>query len=191
MSKAGRKLARKKSKRMLSVAGQKDVVKLPYGPCFMNVEWREEGESRSLVSVVVTRLLLDGRILASLVLVDRTCLGIKNAYKPEIYTVDQLSDRLVILDDVHRMEQVESAEALSVIHHAVAYAKNLGFDPHGDFRSEIFEPRPAPLLDTPHANDAKPYYFSGPDDNVEYILRQLDERLGRDNYEYMLEMGGL
>ncbi|MBN2527746.1 MAG: hypothetical protein JXR76_15250 [Deltaproteobacteria bacterium] len=62
MSKAGRKLARKKSKRMLSATGQKDVVKLPFGPCFMNVEWRDGGESRSLVSAVVTRAQLDERV---------------------------------------------------------------------------------------------------------------------------------
>ena len=175
---------------MLSAAGKMDIVKLPYGPCFMNVEWREEGESRSLVSAVVTRPLLDGRYLTSLVLVDRTCLGIKNAYKPEIYTADQLSERLAVLDDVHKMEQVQPAEALSVVHHAVAYAKKLGFNPHQHFRPEVFEPAPTPLLETPHANDSKPFYFSGPDDDVDYILRQLDEQLGRDNYDYMLEIGG-
>lgn len=148
--------ARKKTKRMLSAAGEKNA---------------------------------DSPFLTSLVLVDRTCLGIKSACKPEIYSAEQLRNRLAILDDVHRMKQVQPDEALFVIHHAVAYAKNLGFDPHRNFRSEIFEPRPAPLLDTPHANDAKPFYLSVPND-VDYILHQLDEQVRRDNYDYTLGLEG-
>src|SRR5688572_2141527 len=54
---------------------------LPFGPAFMSVSWQTADEERGgLVSVVITRAMPDGRYLPAIVLVDRTCLGVKNAF---------------------------------------------------------------------------------------------------------------
>ncbi|MBI2893404.1 MAG: hypothetical protein HYY06_07615 [Deltaproteobacteria bacterium] len=52
----------------------------PFGPCALSHGWDDEDGVPNLVSAVVTRRLPDGRLLPSLVLVDRTCLGVKDGF---------------------------------------------------------------------------------------------------------------
>ncbi|MCP4604138.1 MAG: hypothetical protein GY847_27060 [Proteobacteria bacterium] len=191
MGRASRKLARNKAKRLTSsVYGNRgEVAKLPYGPCFLSEQWRETHDRPGLVSVLLTRVLPDGRYLAGVAIVDRTCLGIKNAFKTKPLSatgLDQYSERM---SSANRMEQVDTLEALSVVHHAIEYARKLGFPPHPDYPEEIFGPRPEVLLDTPHASDPKPLYVSGPNDDVDKVMRTLEEKVGRDNYEFLFEAG--
>ncbi len=188
MSRASRKLARNKTKRLTSsIYGRRgEVTKLPFGPCFMSEQWRESHDHPGLVSILLTRVLPDGRFLSGIAMVDRTCLGIKNAFKTKPLSSAGLEQYLERMSSANRMERVEPLETLSVVHHAIEYGRKLGFEPHPDFPTEIFGPRPEALLDTAHASDPKPLYVSGPDDDVDEILRKLDETVGRGNYHFVL-----
>ncbi|NQT00574.1 MAG: hypothetical protein HQ580_00980 [Planctomycetes bacterium] len=33
--------------------------------------------------------------------------------------------------------------------------------------------------------DGQPYYVAGPNDNVEYIMRQLESKAGEENFKYL------
>ena len=68
--------------------------------------------------------------------------------------------------------------------HALDLAHSLGFGAHEDFEIALLEPRPETLLHTPLATPPKPIYISGPDDDVELILRRLEERVGPGNYQF-------
>ena len=191
MSKSSRKLARNRAKRLISsVYGNRDkVTKLPYGPCFLSEQWRETHDHPGLVSVVLTRRLPGGSFLAGVAIVDRTCLGVKNAFRAKPLSYASLKKYLEWMSSANTMEQVEPLEALSVVHHAIEYARKLGFAPHPDYPAEIFNPRPEVLLDTPHSADPKPFYISGPNDDVDKVMRTLDEKVGRDNFEFLFEAG--
>ncbi|MDD5306573.1 MAG: hypothetical protein PHU25_04555 [Deltaproteobacteria bacterium] len=190
MTKAGRKMARSKAKKMAS--GQADVSALPFGPAYLSAGWNDEDADVELVSVIVTRRLPDGRFLVGLALVDRTCLGVKDAYDLPPLGRDGLRDAVERVGLPHDgMEEVEPLVALSVVHHALAYARKLGFEPHPDFPAAIFGPRPEALVDTPHANDEKPLYVAGPHDDSAAVTRKLDAAVGNGNYDFIVPLGGI
>src|SRR6185503_16116049 len=53
---------------------------LPHGPTFISAGWEEsDGPLPGLVTVVITRVIAKGLLFPVVALVDRTCLGVKNA----------------------------------------------------------------------------------------------------------------
>lgn len=153
----------------------------PFGPAFMSAGWREADETNPvLVSVLVSRALPDGTFVATMCLVDRTCLGIKNAYSTEPLSRVALDDMARGLQEAHveGVDEVEALEAQSVIFHALDYAASLGFSPHRDFVPELVGPRPDTLLETPLARPTKPTFVPGPDDDVARIVRVLTAKVG-------------
>jgi hypothetical protein len=189
-----KKLEKKKQKRLAiqrdaraqnAVPTQKALERLaassPFGPAFMSAEWKDtDDKNPALVSVIVSRALPDDTFVASMCLVDRTCLGIKNAYTTAPITRVALEDMAKRLHDAHPhgIDDVSALEAQSVIFHALDYAATLGFTPHRDFIPELVGPRPETLLDTPLARPARPVFVPGPDDDVERIVRVLTSKVG-------------
>ncbi len=150
---------------------------LPFGPAFMSATWRDgDLEEPSLVSVVITRVTEDGQLLAAILLVDRTCLGVKDAFAAPPMTRGELDVQLERLERIHGapMEEVQVLEALSVVYHAIDFAASFAFDPHRDFPASIVGPRPEELLETPLAHPSEPVYLSGPNDDAEAIRAQLE-----------------
>jgi len=69
---------------------------------------------------------------------------------------------------------------------AVAYARELGFEPHADFT------RAAQHLGTPTSacpirfgRDGKPFYVGGPYDDSRAILQTLETTVGKGNYSFL------
>jgi hypothetical protein len=119
-------------------------------------------------------------------LVDRTCLGIKDAYFDGPLEDDELDEFLERIGEVHGgMDECETVVAQSVTYHAIDYARKLGFAPHRDFPEKLFGPRPETLMATPWAAEERPLYVSGPHDDVDRILAVLDASVGVGNYDFV------
>src|SRR5947209_8662525 len=101
MDRRQRKLQEKKKKRELAKKKQRAVAarrpdpmlrllsaaaRAPFGPCAVSAGWDDETDV-ALVTVVVTRRLPDGDLVPAVALVDRTCLGVKDAF-----TTDKLDE---------------------------------------------------------------------------------------------------
>src|SRR5690242_17520819 len=72
---------------------EREAVAAPFGPAFMSAGWKDGDEANpTLISVLLSRALGDGTFVASMLLVDRTCLGIKNAYTTPPLSRVQLED---------------------------------------------------------------------------------------------------
>jgi hypothetical protein len=154
-----------------------------FGPVWISDALFEDDASPALITVVVTRRLAGGLLLPEVVLVDRTCLGIKNAFVMPPTTEFELGARVAEMSE--RSDSLRPCEPLlaqSVVFHALDYAASLGFGPQADFEPALFEPRPAVLLDTPLAKPERPNYISGPDDDVPRILRQLAAASGPEGH---------
>ncbi|APR83211.1 Hypothetical protein A7982_08560 [Minicystis rosea] len=169
---------------------------LPHGPSFVSADFTmTRMDPPRLVSVVVTRKVPGGMLLPALALVDRTCLGVKNAFVAELVSEYEFGGFVLEVGRAHEggLVPCELAVAQSIVWNAVDYAASLGFDPHPDFPEVLFGPRPAPLLDTPLAHPSKPFWVRGPDDDVEEILATLDESVGEGNYDVAMitGMGGV
>jgi len=152
--------------------------------CFVSAGWSEL-EMPALVQLLVTRPLPNGDVAAATVLVDRTCLGVKDAHvfgSVDLRVVDELVEGLA---EVHGgMEECEPLFAQSVVFHALDYARSLGFSPHEDFVEELFGPRPEILVDTPWSKPSCPIYITGPRDDSRRILTRLTLAVGVDGFEY-------
>lgn len=146
----------------------------PQGPVWISHGWDEIGDEPELVSVVFTRKLTGPYVLPMLLLVDRTCLGVKEAMVARPMTGPELDRFLRDLAEAHGgLVPVDLLVAQSVVFHALDYAARLGFSPAADFEPELLGPRPPRLLDTAWANAEKPLFLPGPDDDVEAILATL------------------
>lgn len=160
----------------------------PFGPCWIAQSYDDAQELPSVVQVVVTRRIRGDLLLPACVLVDRTCLGIKNGFPMEMGTSIEVAQDLEAMG--HEMgDPLRPCEVLlaqSVVFHALDYAHSLGFAPHRDAPMVMFGPRPEVLLDTPHARPARPFYVEGLEKNARSILARLDNAVGPGNYDVVL-----
>ncbi|HXK19674.1 MAG TPA: hypothetical protein VNG33_17810 [Polyangiaceae bacterium] len=155
-------------------------ARAPFGPCFVSAGW-DNLQVASLVTLVVTRALDSGHLLPHIVLVDRTCLGIKNAMTEPPTPEDELEELVETVGTAHGgMEDCEPLFAQSIIYHALDYAKKLGFSPHRDFHEALVGPRPEALIATPWHNLDRPLYVRGPDDDYFRNIARLRQAVGDD-----------
>jgi yecA family protein len=95
-------------------------------------------------------------------------------------------------------ERLHPACAKKLIEGAIAYAEDLGFAPHRDYRKarKVLSGIDAALCPTDftYGRDGKPCYVAGPDDSeerVERVLAILESRCGPDGFGYVYpEEGG-
>ena len=188
-----KKQARQREARFQGAGLLRTAQGAPFGPAWVSASL-DEPESEdlpALVTVVVTRRVR-GQLLAEMMVVDRTCLGIKNAMLTQLMAEPELLDWVEEMSSgVDPLRECEPLEAQSVVFHALDFARSLGFGPHEDFEIALLQPRPETLLATPLSNPPAPIYASGPDDDVEAILARLEERVGSGNYQFVSGLGEL
>jgi hypothetical protein len=157
----------------------------PFGPCAISNRWDAEGDEPELVSLVVTRRLPDGDLVPLILLVDRTCLGVKDAFVAEKLDESDLDQLLEQIGEPHGgMSRCELLVAQSVVFHAIDYARRLGFEPHRSFPEALVEPRPAELMATPWHARERPLYVAGPHDDLLRILEQIHAKVG-ENFDFV------
>ncbi len=83
--------------------------------------------------MLIARAIPDGRIVSGIFLVDTYCLGVKNAFMMVQSPIDfeNILDKHFSGDD---LKPATPACARKLIDDAIAYARDLGFEPHRDFR---------------------------------------------------------
>lgn len=186
-----REAARRKHAPAPAVAASRAAIlrraaELPHGPAYVSADFTmTRMDPPRFVSVVVTRKGPGGVLLPALALVDRTCLGVKNAFVAEPMSQYDFGSFVLEVGRAHEggMVPCEVAVAQSIVWNAVDYAASLGFDPHPDFAEVLFGPRPSPLVETPLGKPARPFWVRGPDDDVEEILATLEEAVGEGNFD--------
>ncbi len=158
------------------------VADAPAGDAWASVEWREAAPA--LVTVVVTRVLPDGALVAAVALVDRTSVGIKNGQLRGPLRPREVDAFIAQLGRINPrgMEKVSERTARSILHHAIAYGRTLGFEPHPDFPLAMLGSGDD-LEETPLAHPTKPIYVAEPDDDSPAILARLTTAVGEGNFE--------
>jgi len=188
---------RKKSKKKSSpkpwavdwrVPAIRSVAHYPIHECLINAEWRES----RMASIVLSRRRPDGRLAAAAFAVDLGCLGVKSAMGNGALTAVDYQRGIVERGGIEYIP-CDPAFAVKLIQGAVAYAKNLGFNPDPDFNyaKELFgDIDPAPCTETIEYGDGgKPLYVAGPYDDVDKIMNHLERRLGRDHFHFLIPIG--
>jgi hypothetical protein len=147
--------------------------------------------------VLFTRRLPGNQVAASLFLVDVFCLGVKNAMfvcLDEAVYERQIKANIINNPAQGGLHPAEPACIRALVEGAVAYAADLGFSPHRDYRDagKLFGRVDAASCSSrfEYGNDGKPFYVRGPRESISRareIVEQLHRRCGADRYHYVIE----
>src|SRR5690606_33860432 len=97
---------------------------------FLDKDWRDLG----IANIIVIRVRGDGSADFSAFLVDLLCLGVKDAFSDFDIMEAELRDHLDLRLPPEGREFIHPACAKKLIEGAIAYAQDLGFAPHRDYR---------------------------------------------------------
>jgi len=159
----------------------------PICHCYMSEKFEEE----KFGVVFIGRRQNDGLYVVGVYMVDIGCLGVKNTFAranlPEREYEEDFLGR--ILRD-YEMVKADPTRAQLVVYGAVDYAKELGFKPQRDFvlaRHVLDAREDLPSDDSLEFGcDGKPFYVAGPHDNVDKIMQQLQSRLPKDGFHFIV-----
>jgi hypothetical protein len=141
---------------------------------------------------IVARRLPDGQIAAGVFLVDVYCLGIKDAVlvvKPEYEFDNGIKTNFAIKD----LKPVAPAYARKLIEDSITYARDLGFEPHPDYRDAsvvLGDIDPAACTEQfTFGHEGMPFYMSGSHHSqlkARQIIEHLTKRFGPDGFHYLV-----
>lgn len=163
----------------------------PIEGCWIMPGWEEGG----MAVIVVARRQPNGNIVYGTYLVDYYCLGLKDTFFNADIPAGHF--RREILPEImqgNEPQEISPALAHEIIYGAIEYAEQYGFRPHRDYRRSQY------ILDPPDVHprtgaiqfgfEGQPLFISGPYDNIDAVLRQLDRTAGEGNYNFMVGVGG-
>jgi len=155
--------------------------------CLINPSWKDGG----LATILISRQQPDNNLAFGLFLVDIYYLGLKNTFCNADFAVSRYKADL--LDKIYSEEkpvQCQIPLAHHIIYGGITFAEQFGFEPHKDFNLSQYTLDSAadiePCEGVEFGKDGKPFFISGPDDNVERIMRQLESKVGDENFKYLL-----
>ncbi|MGW2940028.1 hypothetical protein ACWDA7_52300, partial [Streptomyces sp. NPDC001156] len=153
----------------------------------------EEATGAGFAQLLVARRERASRVTVTGVLVDVYCLGVKDVIEPHTMGAGSL--------EAHRRSYYSAFEepslpigieqAQAIVYGAVAYARELGFEPAPGFTQAaavLGEPAGA-LPQIGFGNQGMPFYLSGPRDDARTVLATLERTRGAGNYQYILASG--
>lgn len=142
---------------------------------------------------VISRQLSAGMVAMACFLIDSFCLGVKDAFGRTLGR-SEYDEMCETMAKCVEMEDHAPADVRKVVEGAVEYARNLGFEPHAEYRRvcSIFgdiDPRESDE-EFEYGSEGMPLFIRGPDDSPErcrQILSTLDGVCGPGGYQYDIE----
>jgi hypothetical protein len=164
----------------------------PLYECLLTKEWQKEG---AITQILVARRLRRGQIALGCFLVDLGCLGVKSAFGRLFNTRQEyrrLRNKVTAGQD---MVKADINLAAKIIREAIAYARELDFEPDPDYGDamRVLGDADPDACDVPiplGGKDGKPLFIAGPYDNVDRIMAKLTRKLGPDGFYYLVPISG-
>ncbi len=159
--------------------------KYPLRYVLVNEDWEE----RAFATVMVIRAMGASHYIFGVYLIDLQCLGVKQASYGAGLTRKQIDVMVMHYPGV--MDDFCIGCAQRLVNQAVAYAQNLGFDPHPDFEvaRHVLGEKDEDCKERVFkfgGPDGKPLFMAGPEDDPQAIIDKLTARLGKDGFSYIL-----
>ncbi len=171
-----------------------DALDWPVLGCWVNEEWEDP---KFINQVVVARQDPDsGEVAAASYLVDRACLGVKNAMYDAFPNSEVFADNMLsIMEAAQVLVKIDFKRAAAIVKAGLEFAEELGFKPHKDYKvasillkdAEVEELKDEIPVGGP---DGKPYFIAGPYDNVDKIMQKLLNKLGPGGFYYLAPVDG-
>jgi len=163
----------------------------PILECWISADWQGD---MGLVQIVVARQQPDGDICFATYLVDKLCLGVKDTFANAGFSSSRY-EREVLKKASRLTKMVKCPVELAhqMVYGSIDFAARFGFKPQEDFALSQYLLTPRGELDEPYqltfGRNGKPFFVSGPYDNVDRILKQLEKTAGPGNFDYMMMIG--
>lgn len=158
---------------------------LPLGDCYINQNWQDSG----MASIIVTRKHITGFLTFALFQVDLYCLGVKNAvwrFNEPPGELENIKARQAESLPDDPFIRAEYALVHNIIYGAEAYADDLGFRPHKDYKLAQFvleeDDDRIELMEIEFGLQGRPAVFIGKEKHPSNILATLDKSVGPGNY---------
>lgn len=170
-----------------------EAQKWPVMECWLSKNWKDTTVITQIA--VARRSPLTGEIRAGIYLVDLACLGVKNARVANFFSSTEFNERL--LDGMKKSQPLIPADinlAAAIVKAGLDYAATLGFQPHKDYRLAsilLQDADPGAVKEEIPVGgpDGKPFFISGPYDNIQAIIAKLTRKVGIGNFDYMAQIG--
>lgn len=149
------------------------------------------------MQTMVVREQPSGKLLMGIFLVDTYCLGIKSASYHVNLEEEKVTEMLEIMGENEESPLISCDYVLlhNLIYGALAYAEEIGFFPDPDFGVARYmleeDTDEIELMDLEFGKDGQPFFVAGPYDNVNRILVTLERKVGKGNFSYLLNIGGI
>lgn len=148
-----------------------------------------------LGSVVVARFRGNGEVEVGVFLVDVHCLGVKSAFYTRVSLLEYESRMLDQILPTENRKSIDPPSARKLVEGAVAYAEDLGFAPHPDYKRacRVFGGIKAAdsTASFTYGSNGKPLYVQGPHESPQTcvrIIKQLRTRCGDGNFHYIVHL---
>jgi hypothetical protein len=196
-----RRAAKRKEKKHIQVREQSAglperlsaAVKFPVLHCWIS----DSVQTNGMGAVVLSRELPGGQVAVASFLVDRFCLGVKDAFGQILGRATYNTRYREKLRGQMSAREVAPADARRLVEDAVAYARSIGIAPHPDYaiaRLLFGDIDPAQSTATfQFGKDGKPLFMPGPHDTPDrcrQIMAILTNTCGPDGFHYLLPMAG-
>lgn len=150
-------------------------------------------EDQGMGWVHFSRVSPSDQVAVAVFLVDRYCLGVKNAIAQVLSRWDYDNRFVREGPSLRDYRQVDPADARKLVEQAVAYARDLGLPPHADyFKAAPLFGSVDPTQSTAvfeFGKDGKPLFINGPHDTPDRcrrILNLLEKHCGPGGYHTVL-----
>jgi hypothetical protein len=161
----------------------------PILECRISEQWK--GGS-GLVQILLARQQPNGKICCGSYLIDQYCLGLKDTFAKTNVSPDRYRELRETMDSRQKMTRCPIELAHQMIYAAIDYAALFGFKPQSDWAQSQYLLQPRGELEESYqltfGKDGKPFFISGPYDNVEQIVKQLDKTAGPGNYDVVINL---
>ena len=160
---------------------------LPIAECWISPDWKDAG----LCTIVVARKHTTGNVTFGVYLMDIFCLGLKNTYGVFNRTQFDYEEVIGQMFEQHGGKTpISYALAHNIVYGGIAYAEDLGLKTEKDWATSQFileeDTEDIELIDVEFGKDGKPFFMSGPHDNVGKIKSRLDASVGAGNYGFTI-----
>jgi hypothetical protein len=145
--------------------------------------------------VCLSRQLPNSLVAYAVFLVDRYCLGVKNAIAGVRGRFTYDSEIVSKMRSDFTSKELHPAAVRKLVESAVQYARSLGLQPHPDYHKAklIFGDIDAGQCteEFEFGKDGKPFFVAGPRDNPErcrQILKALDQSCGQGGFDFLIPL---
>jgi len=181
-------MAKKKSKNKspLTISPEKYILtkarSLPIAECLINEEWKEVGSA----NIIVSRQHKSGNYTLAAFLVDLYCLGVKDTFYRYNISLSEYNE----IKSSYPFKLTTYNEVHNIIYGAIAYAEDLGIDPHPDFNITQYvleeDSDDIPFIEYEFGKDGKPFLIVCSRKEENKYVSVLNKNVGEGNFDYIL-----